>query len=116
MKKILLIIALMLVSFPAMADNVTILQSEGDVVRQLPGNAQIVTNPGRRDTVVIQGDDDVWRRMLLGPRERIYMPNYGRDTGGVNSVCPPTLSVSDRNKCVGDYIKAQDKIRKKYNN
>ena len=109
MKYIALFILSVCWILPAMADNVTILQSEGDVVRNLPGNAQIVTNPGRRDTVVIQGDDDVWRRMMLGPRERIYMPNYGRDTGGVNSTCPPTLSVSARNKCVRDYIKLQEK-------
>jgi hypothetical protein len=109
MKSVLAFVFVFLLSVPALADNVTIVRDPNTQVRNLPGNAQIVT--GGRDTVVIQGDDDVWRTMLLGPRNRVYAPNYG----GVNSTCPPTLSSRERNRCIRDMSKAQEKIRKKYN-
>lgn len=109
MKKIFVFAFAVLLSCPALADNVTIVRDEDTQVRNLPGNAQIVT--GDRDTVVIQGDDDVWRTMLLGPRVRVY----GGNNASVTATCPPTLSVRDRNKCLRDFSKAQEKIRKKYN-
>lgn len=95
--------------FGARADNVTIVRDPNATVQNLPGNAQIVT--GGRDRIVIQGDNDVWRTMVLGPRVRYY---GGHSANGVSAVCPPTLSTSDRNKCLRDYAKAQEKIRKKY--
>ena len=108
MKKILVFVFAVLLSAPALADNVTIIRDEDSQVRDLPGNAQIVT--GDRDTVVIQGDDDVWRTMLLGPRVRMYGNN-----NSVVATCPPTLSNHDRNKCLRDFTKAQEKIRRRYN-
>lgn len=110
--KYALFILLCLFAAPAMADNVTIVRDPSATVQQLPGNAQIVT--GGRDKLVIQGDDDVWRTMVLGPRTRFYAPT-NRGNNGVNATCPPTLSSGDRNRCVRDFIKAQEKIRKKYN-
>ena len=117
MKKLCIFALALLLSMPALADNVTIVQGSGErTVQKLPGNAQIVTGDG--DTVIIRGDDDVWRNMLLGPRVRYYGGNaYGNGGGynSVSSVCPPTLSTSDRNKCIRDFAKAQEKIRKRYN-
>lgn len=114
MKKIFVFALAVLLSSPALADNVTIVQGGNErVVRELPGNAQIVT--GDRDTVIIRGDDDVWRSMLLGPRVRYYGGNGNSNANGVTSVCPPTLSTSERNKCIRDFAKAQEKIRKRYN-
>lgn len=107
--KFLPFLLLCLMAVPALADDVTIVQGGNErVVRDLPGNAQIVT--GNRDTVVIENDDSIVRHMLLGPRVRVYGGN-----NGVSSVCPPTLSTSDRNRCLRDYSKAQEKIRKRYN-
>ncbi len=113
MKKLFVFAFALMLSVPAFADNVTIVQGSGErTVQKLPGNAQIVTGGG--DTVVIRGDDDVWRNVLLGPRTRYYGGNNG-GYNSVSSVCPPTLSTSDRNKCLRDYAKAQEKIRKRYN-
>lgn len=109
MKHIILSILFVCLAVPALADNVTIVRREGDVVHNLPGNSQVITNPDRRDAIIINGDNDVWERVLLGPRVQIYAPNYGRNNGGVNSMCPPSLSVSARNKCVREYIKIQEK-------
>lgn len=114
MKKLFVFAFALMLSVPAFADNVTIVQGSGDrTVQNLPGNAQIVTGGG--DTVVIRGDDDVWRNVLLGPRVRYYGGNNGGNAGSVSSVCPPTLSTSDRNRCIRDFAKAQEKIRKRYN-
>lgn len=112
MKKILIFASVVFLGAPAFADNVTIVRNPDAEVRQLPGNTTIVTNNGSGPSgVYIRGDDSIARTMLFGPRTRIYAPNYG----GVNSACPATLSVGERNKCVRDLMKAQDKIRKKYN-
>lgn len=110
MKHFILLVAALIVSAPAFADNVTIVHDpERRVVRDLPGNAQIVT--GGRDKIVIEGDNNIWRSMVYGPRTRVYAPNQG----SVSSACPATLSVSDRNKCVRELMKAQEDIRKRYN-
>jgi hypothetical protein len=111
--KFLSVLFLVLVfAAPSFADNVTIVRDPDAQVRQLPGNATIVTNNGSGPSgVYIHGDDSIARTMLFGPRTRIYAPDYG----SVNSACPPTLSVHDRNRCTRDLVKAQEKIRKKYN-
>lgn len=110
MKNVFAFAIALFLSFPAAADNVTIIEGNNErVVRDLPGNAQVVTGGG--GTVVIEGDDDVWRNLVYGPRTRIYAPNHN----SVSATCPATLSVRDRNKCVRDMMKAQDKIRRKYN-
>lgn len=113
MKYALIFAIAFLSALPVIADdNVTIIRNPDAEVRHLPGNTTIVTNGGGGPSgVYIEGDDDIWRTMVLGPRTRIYAPNYGT----VNSTCPPTLSIHDRNKCVRDMMKAQEKIRKKYN-
>lgn len=110
MKKLVIFATALLMAAPAFADNVTIVRDpESRVVRNLPGNAQIVT--GGRDKIVIEGNNNVWRDMVYGPRTRVYAPNQG----GISSTCPATLSVSDRNKCVREFMKAQEDIRKRYN-
>lgn len=109
MKYLMFAVLLLGLSAPAFADNVTILRSEDREVRDLPGNAQIVT--GGRNVVVIEGDNKVWRNIIHGSRNRVQAPNFG----SVSATCPATLSVSDRNKCVRDFIKAQEEIRKRYN-
>ncbi|PZQ44384.1 MAG: hypothetical protein DI551_10245 [Micavibrio aeruginosavorus] len=116
MKKLMLATLLACLSMPAMAEDVQIIRREGDRVQNLPGNAQIVTNPNRGPTGVIiyNNDDSLLYRTLVGRRNNIYMPNAAT-SGGVASACPPDLSVSERNRCVRDVIKAQEKIREKYN-
>lgn len=110
MKKLVIFAAALFIAAPAFADNITIVRDpENRVVRDLPGNAQIVT--GGRDMVVIEGDNKVWRNIIHGSRNRVQAPNYG----SVSSTCPVTLSVSDRNKCVREFMKAQEDIRRRYN-
>lgn len=94
----------------ALADNVTIIRNPDAQVRDLPGNAQIVTGGGR-EKIVIEGDRNIWRDMVYGPRTRIYAPGQG----SVSSTCPVSLPVVERNRCVRELMKAQEKIRKRYN-
>lgn len=121
MKNILPAILVLLMSLPAMAgDNVTIVRDPDAQVRHLPGNTTIVTgNDSGPSGVLIQGDDDIARTMILGPRVRLYGTHnvYGgaQTGGGFSDVCGGDLSDHKRNKCLRDAAKAQEKIRRRYN-
>ncbi len=114
MKKYLLAALLLCFALPVHAET-QIVRRDGDVVTQLPGNAQIVTNPnGGPRGVYIRNDDSIGERLLFGPSTRVYAPG-GTYNNAAGNVCPGNLSVSDRNKCMRDLMKAQEKVRRKYN-
>ncbi len=119
MKKLILFGLALCLSVPAFAgDNVTIVRDSDAQVRRLPGNTTIVTgNGGGPSDVLIQGDEDIARTMLLGPRVRVYgAPKaYGGAGGAFNDICGGDLSNHERNRCLRDTAKAQERIRKRYN-
>lgn len=126
MKKILIAALAFSIAAPAFAaDNVVIRRSEGSEVRKLPGNTTILTGDGGGPSgVYIEGDDDIARSLLLGPRVRVYGDRYdgtyssrSRNDGydSITATCPANLSDREQRKCLRDLAKAQQKIRRRYN-
>lgn len=113
MTKTLLTIAAMLVLLPAHAraqDNVP----QGRMT-ELPGNAYIVHDGdhGHKGIRIDGGGESVLYRSLFGRYPNRY--RGGSAVSDVNSICGHLTKISERNKCVGDFIKQREDLREKYN-
>lgn len=113
MMKILLTIMAIMVLLPASAgaqENVP----QGNMT-ELPGNAYIVhDNNGRNEGIRIDGGgESILYRSLFGRYPNRY--RNGSAASDVNSVCGHLTKVSEKNKCVGDFIKQREELREKYN-
>lgn len=121
MKKTILSLLACAVMAPSMAaaqsnNNTAVNVAPGTTLRELPGNAYIVEgNNSNNNTIIIRDGRSIWYRTLFNGDEPYPhpRPNYAPQSA-VNDACGGDMSVSKRNKCIGDVIKAQEDLRKKY--
>lgn len=112
----LILIVICLNVSPALADNTTV-DPYANTIR-LPGNAYIVTNDdeGPRG-VIIKNNNSVWYRAVVapyaGPKD-LYVPQRA-PMGFIDSTCGGITSINEKNKCIGDAIREQEKLRERYN-
>ena len=121
MKKTILTLLACAVMAPSMAaaqsnNNTDVNVAPGTKLRELPGNAHIVEgNNSNNNTVVIRDGRSVLYRTLFNGDE--YYPHQRRNyapQSAVSDACGGDMSASKRNKCIGDVIKAQEDLRKRY--
>ena len=95
-------------------------KAEEQIVRQLPGNVTIVTDPDRdaRGIRIYNDDDSLLYRTLVAPhaRDRDLAVRNSASLDDVNSICGGTTKVSERNRCIRDVIEQREKLNKRYNN
>ena len=91
--------------------------AEEKIVRELPGNVTIATDPDRgpHGVIIYNDDDSVLYRALVGRRDRnVNIPGTA-SLEDVNSICGNARTTSDRNRCTRDVIKEREKLQKRYN-
>lgn len=112
--KHLILMTIFMLGMPSLAMAESVKRSPGTTVRELPGNAYIVEGNGN-DTIRIDGGESILYRSLFGryPDRNTYR---GAPQSDVNQICGGTRTVSDRNRCIKDYMDEREKLMKKYNN
>ena len=93
--------------------------AEERIVRELPGNVTIVTDPDRdaRGIRIYSNDDSILYRTLVAPRNRtndLRSPNAA-SLDDVNSICGNSRNMTEKNRCIKDVIKEREKLSKRYN-
>lgn len=115
MMKHLILMTIVMIGIPSLAMAESVKRAPGTTVRELPGNAYIVEGDGN-DTIRIDGrGESILYRSLFGryPDRNTYR---GAPQSDVHQVCGGTRTVSDRNRCIKDYMDEREKLMKKYNN
>lgn len=114
--KYLILMTIFMLGFPSLVMADPVKTQPGTTMRELPGNAYIVEGRGN-DTIRIDGGgESILYRSLFGryPDRNAY--HGGAPQSDVNQICGGTMSVSDRNRCIKDYMDEREKLMKKYNN
>ncbi len=117
MKSLLLAAALLLsVSLPALAENTLTVNPNTGMI-DLPGNAHIITNDDDNTPrgIIIRNRDSIWYRAITAPLrpDDLYVKNRALP-GATANVCGQITNINDRNKCIGEAIREQEKLRRKY--
>lgn len=116
MKRVLLALILCGLTSPALADSTKVDPSANTT--RLPGNAYIVTNDDDGPNgIVIRDDRSIWYRAIVAPHTGVrdfYAPQRA-PMGFVDGACGGITNINDKNKCIGEAIKEQEKLRKRYN-
>ena len=89
------------------------------VVRELPGNVTIVTDPNRdaRGVRIYTNDDSILYRTLVAPHNRtrdLQTPNSA-SLDDVDSICGNSRNMTAKNRCIRDVIKEREALQRRYN-
>lgn len=102
---------------PSLADSTKVDPNANTI--KLPGNAYIVTDDDDEGPhgVVIRDDSSVWYRAIVAPHANdrdLYVPQRA-PMSYVDSVCGGITSINEKNNCLRDALREQEKLRKRYN-
>lgn len=90
----------------------------GTTLKELPGNATIVTGrSGQGGVLIYNNDESLLYRTLVAPRYR-YGNNPVQNNASmsdVQSMCGQITRVSEKNRCIADVLKEREKLQKRYN-
>lgn len=101
--KAVLILILLFVSAPVMAQEVI----------ELPGNARVITTDSNPQIIYRGYDtDDLIYRRILGVENRAYR---GTSIHQFSDVCGDTKTLRDRRECQKDAAEEYEKLQRKYN-